>query len=115
MKDVIREYDVIDRAITDTRDTTVSTVYDETIIDDRKTVRDDRTTVEETVIIDETRPRHGGPRKPEKTVIKEQCICEICTCGCVKCIFFISFIYSLFFVKVIIITLFEYGDVDFVT
>lgn len=82
MKDVIREYDVVDRAITDTReDTTVSTVYDERIIDDRKTVRDDRTTIDETVIIEETRPRHGGPKKPEKIVHKEQCICEICTCG----------------------------------
>lgn len=76
MKDVIREYDVVDHAITDTReDTNIRTVYDERIIDDRKTVRDERTTIEE------TRPRHGGPKKPEKVVHKEQCICEICTCG----------------------------------
>lgn len=82
MKD-IREYDVVDRAITDTtkENTVVSTIYDETIIDDRKTVRDDRTVVEETVYIDKTRPRQGGPKKPEKIVEKEQCICEICTCG----------------------------------
>lgn len=79
---MIRQYDVVDHAITDRReDTTVSTVYDETIIDNRKTVRDDRTTVEETVVIDETRPKHGGPKRPEKVVDKEQCICEICTCG----------------------------------
>ncbi|RVE52722.1 hypothetical protein evm_002595, partial [Chilo suppressalis] len=79
-EDVIREYDVVDRAITDTtrEDTTVSTVYDETI--DRKTVRDDRTIVEETVDIHETRPKHGGPKKPEK-INQEQCICEMCTCG----------------------------------
>ncbi|CAG9564003.1 unnamed protein product [Danaus chrysippus] len=79
----IREYDVVDRAITDTtrEDTVISTVYDEHIIDDRKTVRDDRTTIEETVRRDETRPKHGGPKKPEKIIEKEQCICEICTCG----------------------------------
>ncbi|KPJ09689.1 hypothetical protein RR48_13323 [Papilio machaon] len=78
----VREYDVVDHAITDTtRQDIVTTVYDETIIDDRKTVRDDRTVVEKTVYIDETRPKHGGPKKPEKPVIKEQCICEICTCG----------------------------------
>ncbi|CAH2089553.1 unnamed protein product [Euphydryas editha] len=79
----IREYDVVDRAITDTtkEDTVVSTIYDETIIDDRKTVRDDRTVVEETVYIDETKPRQAGPRKPQKIIEKEQCICEICTCG----------------------------------
>lgn len=76
----VTTYDVVDRGITDTRKETVSTVYDETIIDDKKTVRDDRTTVEKTVYIDETRPKQG-PRKPEKIVSKEQCICEICTCG----------------------------------
>nr|QSG30415.1 SAXO downstream of blistered [Kallima inachus] len=83
----IREYDVVDRAITDTtrEDTVVSTIYDETIIDDRKTVRDDRKVVKENVYIDETRPRQGGPRKPEKIVEKEQCICEICTCGRHRC------------------------------
>lgn len=97
----IRDYDVVDRATTDVtrEDTVVSTIYDETIIDDRKTIIDDRTTIiddrktvrddkttetvyiDETVYTDETKPRHGGPRKPEKVVHKEQCICEICTCG----------------------------------
>ncbi|CAH0764487.1 unnamed protein product [Diatraea saccharalis] len=83
-EDVIREYDVVDRAITDTRreDTTVSTVYDETI--DRKTVRDDRTIIEKSVVVDETRPKHGGPKKPEH-IPKEQCICEMCTCGRHRC------------------------------
>lgn len=70
----VREYDVVDHA--STRD--ISTVYDETVIDDRKTILDDRTT-SETTFIEETRPR--GPKKPEKTVVKEQCICEMCTCG----------------------------------
>ncbi|CAF4807379.1 unnamed protein product [Pieris macdunnoughi] len=81
-KDVY-EYDVVDHATTNTtREDIVSSVYDETIIDDRKTVRDDTTVIRERYT-DETRPRPGGPggpRKPEK-VCKEQCICEICTCG----------------------------------
>ncbi|KAI8420193.1 hypothetical protein MSG28_008745 [Choristoneura fumiferana] len=75
-KDVLREYDVVDHAITEDT-TTVRTVYDETI--DRKTVRDDQTIIDKREIIEETRPR--GPKKPEKIVTKEQCICEICTCG----------------------------------
>lgn len=75
-EEVIREYDVVDRAITDTN---ITTSYDETIVDNRKTLRDDRTT-EETRIVEERRPR-DGPKKPEKFVKTEQCICEICTCG----------------------------------
>ncbi|GBP31934.1 hypothetical protein EVAR_18473_1 [Eumeta japonica] len=79
--DVRTTRDVVDRAITDRTTEEVTTVYDETtIIDDRKTVRDD-TTVRKTTLVEEIGPRDGGPKKPEKIIPKEQCICEICTCG----------------------------------
>lgn len=79
----VREYDVVDRAITDStsHDTRSETIYDETIIDNRSVVKDDLTRIDKTTIIDERRPKDGGPKKPQKTVTKEQCICEICTCG----------------------------------
>lgn len=79
----MRDYDVVDRAITDTttKDTRIETIYDETnIIDDRKVVRDNQTTIDKTTIKeDKKKPKDGGPKKPQQP--KEQCICEICTCG----------------------------------